>query len=287
MHGDKMRIVVTGRQGQVARALAQVNTQHELVFLARPEIDLARPEGTTNAVKRARPDCLLSCAAITSVDVAEADEARAFAVNAEAPGELARACAELGVPIIHLSTDYVFGGRQSTPYVESDAPDPVNVYGRSKLAGEQAVAASGARHAIVRPTWITSPFGGFLLNVLKEAGQGREVRVVADQIACPTPGLSLARALLAMTERLNRDDGPRLTGVFHGAGTLAIDRATVAQALVDRLNLPGKIVPTRAAEIFAGALRPNYSALDSTKLKAVYGLDMGDWRDAVEDVAQA
>ena len=281
-----MRIAVTGRQGQVARALVHVNKAHELVFLARPQIDLARPDELADAIRRAQPDCVLSCAAITSVDVAEADEAAAFAINAEAPGVLARACAKLGVPIIHLSTDYVFGGRQSVPYVESDMPDPVNIYGRSKLAGEQAVAASGARHAIVRPTWITSPFGGFLLNVLKEAGQGREVRVVTDQIACPTPGLGLARALLAMAGRLSRDDDPRLIGVFHGAGTLAIDRATVARDLVARLNLPGRIVPISAAELFAGAVRPNYSALDSTKLKAVYGLDMGDWRDAVEDVAQ-
>ena len=282
-----MRIVVTGRNGQVARAIAAVNRNHEVVFLARPEIDLRRPDGLAGMVSRLRPDCVLSCAAITSVDACQADEATAFAVNGEAPGQLARGAADAGAPIIHLSTDYVFGGRQATPYVESDAPDPVNVYGLSKLAGEIAVAAVPGRHAVVRTTWITSPFGGFLLNVLREAGAAREVRVVADQIACPTPALGLARALLAMAERLASDDDSRLTGVFHGAGAGAVDRATVAQALVERLNLPGHIIPTQAADLFAGAPRPAYSALDSRKLAEIYGVTIGDWRDAVEDMLQA
>ncbi len=276
-----MKILITGRDGQVARCLAHVNTRHELIFLARPRIDLRRPETLHAPVLQARPDVILSCAALTSVDACEADPAAAFAINAEAPGVLAAAAAELDVPIVHLSTDYVFGGRQDVPYCEQDRPDPINVYGRSKVAGEQAVAVA-RRHAIVRTTWVYSPFGGFVKAAQAQAADTGEARVVCDQVACPTSGLDLARGLLVMAERMVLDaQAPR--GIFHGAGAAVARRSEVIRAA-----LPGtRIVEVASAEFFKGAVRPLYSALDSSKLAEAFGVLMRGWPEVLSGVVQS
>ncbi len=276
-----MKILITGRTGQVAQCLAHVNDTHELVFLARPDIDMRRPESLRAPVLRARPDVILSCAAMTSVDACEADAVAAFAVNAEAPGVLARAAAELDIPIIHLSTDYVFGGWQSVPYVETDRPDPINIYGRSKLAGEQSVAAA-RRHAIVRTTWVYSPYGGFLKVALAQAVGAGRARVVADQVACPTSGLDLARALFAMAGRLRLDED-RLHGVFHGAGAAVARRSEVIRAALPA----AQVEEVNSADFFNGAPRPLYSALDSGKLTAVYGVKLRGWAEALGEALQS
>ncbi len=271
-----MRILVTGGHGQVTRCIDRANTQHTLVFLTRPHIDLAHPQTVYDAVCRATPDLILSCAAMSSVDACEADEGAAFAVNARSPGELARAAAVLDVPIIHLSTDYVFGGRQNTPYLEADLPDPINAYGRSKLAGEQAVAEVH-RHVVVRPTWIYSPFGGFVKGAADAASAGLPIRAVADQIACPTSGLDLARVLLAMADRLARADDAKFYGVFHGAGALAASRGEVVRAALPQVN----VIDVPARDFFNGAPRPLYSVLDSSKLTRTYGLRLRGWPEAL------
>jgi dTDP-4-dehydrorhamnose reductase len=276
-----MRILVTGRHGQVARCLAHINDGHELRFLARPDIDLRAPLASREPVLRARPDVILSCAALTNVDACEADPAAAFAINAEAPGVLARAAAELNIPIIHLSTDYVFGGRQRTPYRETDPPDPINVYGRSKLAGEQAVAEA-RRHAVVRTTWVYSPFGGFLTAARAQVVETGAARVVSDQVACPTSGLDLARGLLAMAEHMQADDA-RHHGVFHGAGAAAARRSEVI-----RSALPwARVVEMTSQAFFNGAPRPLYSALDSSKLSEVFGIRLRGWREAMAEAVQS
>lgn len=272
-----MRILITGRNGQMAQCLARVNHTHELVFLARPDIDMRRPRGLREPVLAARPDVVLSVAALTSVDVCEADPEGAFAINAEAPGVLARAAAELDIPIVHLSTDYVFGGCRTTPYRETDRPDPINIYGRSKLEGERRLAEV-RRHVSLRTTWIYSPFGGFLKAAVAQAAQTGEAKVVADQVACPTSGLDLARGLLTMAERLTVDDNAALYGVFHGAGATAARRSEIVRAA-----LPGvRIVEVPSADFFNGALRPLYSALDSSKLTEVYDVRLRGWREAIQ-----
>ncbi len=273
-----MKILVTGRNGQVAQCLAHVNDAHDLVFLARPDIDLRAPQSLYEPVLRVQPDAILSCAAQASVDACEADPAGAFAINGEAPGVLAAAAAELDIPLIHLSTDYVFGGGQDRPYRETDAPDPINVYGRSKLAGEQAVAGT-RRHAVVRTTWIYSPFGGFLKAAQAQMVETGEVRVVSDQIACPTSGLDLARGLLGMAERMQADD-TRYHGIFHGAGATVARRSEVVRAA-----FPGaRIVEVASADFFSGASRPLYSALDSSKLEETFGVRLRGWREALPEL---
>ena len=276
-----MKILITGRNGQMAQCLAHVNRTHALSFLARPGIDMRHPQSLRDPVLRARPDAILSCAALTSVDVCEADAAAAFAINAEAPGVLAAAAAELDVPIIHLSTDYVFGGRQQVPYRETDTPDPINVYGRSKLAGEAAVAAA-RRHVSLRTTWVYSPFGGFLRAARAQAAQTGEARVVADQVACPTSGLDLARGLLAMAERLQNDEA-RYHGVFHGGGAAVARRSEVIRAAMPR----ARIIEVASADFFNGAPRPLYSALDSSKLTDVFGVRLRGWPEALAEALQS
>lgn len=276
-----MKILITGRNGQVARCLAHVNSAHELAFLARPEIDLCRPDSLREPVLRVRPDVILSCAALTSVDACETDPTAAFAINAEAPGMLGQVAAALDIPIIHLSTDYVFGGRQRVPYRETDTPDPINIYGRSKLAGEQAVAQV-RRHAVVRTTWVYSPFGGFLKAARAQAAETGEARVVSDQVACPTSGLDLARGLLAMAGRMTSDEAG-LYGVFHGAGASVARRSEIVRAALPQ----ARIVEVTSAAFFKGAPRPLYSALDSSKLTEVFGIRVRGWPEALAEAGQS
>ena len=289
-----MRILITGKSGQVAQALNHVHdpARHELVFLGRPDIDLADPDGLREPVLRAEPDLILSVAAHTQVDRCEAAEKEAFAINAHSPGVLAKVAAERDIPIIHVSTDYVFDGGQRAPYVETDATHPVNVYGRSKLAGEQAVAAATARHAIVRVTWVYSIFGAnFVKAMLNLARTQPEISVVDDQTACPTPALDLASALFGMAERLSGAPDPALYGVFHGAGATPVDRFTFAEAALTAAARRGHPTPAlkrvKSSDFFAAAPRPPYSALDSGKLAAVYGLAMPGWQDALDGVVAA
>ena len=277
-----MKILITGHHGQVAQCLTHVNRDHELVFLARPQIDMRRPQGLSAPVLAARPDTILSVAALTSVDACEDDPRAAFAINAEAPGVLADVAAALDIPIIHVSTDYVFGGRQAMPYRETDTPDPINVYGRSKLDGEQAVART-RRHVSLRTTWVYSPFGGFLKAAQTQAAQSGEARVVSDQVACPTSGLDLARGLLAMAERLVSDDAAALYGVFHGAGATVARRSDVVRAALPHTP----VVEVASADFFIGAPRPLYSALDSSKLTEVYGVRLRGWPDALAEAIQS
>jgi len=289
-----MKVLITGKTGQVARALDHVHEpqRHELVFLGRPEVDLADPASVRDPVLRVQPDIILSVAAFTQVDRCESEDAAAYAVNAESPGVLARTAAELGVPIIHISTDYVFGGEKRTPYLESDATNPINVYGRSKLAGEQAVAAATARHAIVRVTWVYSIFGAnFVKSMLDLAKSRPDISVVDDQTACPTPALALADGLFAMAEKLVAAPHPELFGVFHGAGATPVDRFTFAEAALTAAARRGHPMPAlkrvSSADFFAAAPRPHYSALDSRKLTAVYGIAIPGWQSALDETVAA
>ncbi len=289
-----MKILITGKSGQVAQALSHVHdpARHDLVFLGRPEIDLADPATLREPVLRAAPDIIFSVAAHTQVDRCEAEEAAAFAINATSPGVLARTAAELDIPIVHLSTDYVFDGIAGAPYVETDEARPVNVYGRSKLAGEQAVAAATARHAVVRVTWVYSMFGAnFVKGMLNLARTQAEIGVVDDQVACPTPALDLAAGLFAMAGPLTATPAPPYHGLFHGAGATPVDRFSFAEAAFTAAARRGHPMPrlkrVKSADFSAAAARPPYSALDSHKLSAVYGVAIPGWQDALDGVVAA
>ena len=282
-----MRIVVTGREGQVARALrAMAGDDLDIVALGRPDLDLARPDGLAAALRAAQPDILVSAAAYTMVDKAEEEEALATTINGAAPGALAAAAAELGAPMIHLSTDYVFDGTKRAPYVESDPVAPVNAYGRSKLVGERAVAAAGGDHAILRTSWVYDGQGkNFLTTMLRLAATREELGVVADQAGAPSYAPDIAAAIVAVARNLKASRSPDLRGVFHMTGGGETDWAGFAREIF-RLSAAAGGVSARVRGIATAdyptpARRPANSRLNCDRLAARHGVRLPDWRDAL------
>lgn len=280
-----LRIAVTGWTGQVVCAmLERVPVGVEVIAIRRPELDLAVPRTVAPALRAARPDVIVNAAAYTAVDQAESEPDIAMRVNGEAAGEAARAAAALGIPVIQLSTDYVFAGTLERPYREDDATGPISAYGASKLAGEQAVAAATANHAILRTAWIYSPFGkNFVKTMLRLAETRDELGVVADQAGCPTSALDIADAVFAVARNLTgRTDDASLRGVFHMSATGEAVWADVAEAIfAERERLGGKPVRVKriaTADYPTPARRPANSRLDCGKLALAHGVRLPEWQ---------
>ncbi|WP_296742911.1 dTDP-4-dehydrorhamnose reductase [Mesorhizobium sp.] len=283
-----MRIAVTGREGQVAASLIEVARGRggvDIVPVGRPALDLARPDTIFTALEAARPDIVVSAAAYTAVDQAEDEKDLAFAVNATGAGKVAEAAARLGVPVIHLSTDYVFDGTKDGAYVETDQTAPLGVYGASKLAGEQAVAASNPRHLILRTAWVYSPFGrNFVKTMLRLAGEREEVSVVADQWGNPTSALDLADAILHAAARLRDDRSFAAFGVYHVAGAGETNWSGFARHVLDTSRTLGgpyaRVRDIATAEYPTKAKRPANSRLSSERFAGVFGWVAPAWREA-------
>jgi len=283
-----MRIVVTGCTGQVSTALQERGRDlgHQIVALGRPQLDLAVPKTVVGAMASARPDVIVSAAAYTAVDKAETDRDRAFAVNADGAAAVAVAAAGLGVPLIHLSTDYVFDGTKQGPYRETDQPAPINVYGESKLAGEQRIAAVTDNHVILRLSWIYSPFGAnFVRTMLRLAEDRDAIRVVADQTGHPSSAFDIADSIIAIARRMVAEPEAAPRGLFHLSGAGATSWAGFAEAIFSGLRARGgrrvAVVPIAAAEYPLPAARPANSVLSGEKLDAAYGLALPDWRGSL------
>lgn len=287
-----MRIAVTGKQGQVVQSLIERAgpAGHEVVTLGRPELDLARPEQLETLLAALRPDAVVSAAAYTAVDKAESEPELAHAVNAEGPAALARAAAALRLPLVHLSTDYVFDGAGDRPYRESDPVAPLGVYGRTKLAGEQAVLARHPDNSVVlRTAWVFSPFGAnFAKTMLRLAAERDEVRVVADQIGNPTNALDIADAILRVAENLKRDPDARLRGIFHMTAAGEASWAGFAEeifAVAQRQGGPyAKVRHITTADYPTPASRPANSRLDCARLADCHDVRLPDWQTATEQV---
>jgi dTDP-4-dehydrorhamnose reductase len=288
-----LKIAVTGASGQLGRSLieAACGTPPTLIALKRPIFDLLDGASVERSIAAAAPDLLVNAAAYTAVDAAETEAAAAFAANAAGAESVARACARLGIPIVHLSTDYVFEGTGTSAYVETDRTGPQSVYGRSKLEGEQRVAAACTRHIILRTAWVHSPFGGnFVRTMLRLAGDRAEISVVEDQVGNPTYAPHLAATILAIAGQIDgRADVP--WGIFHAAGSGRASWADVARevfAVSGGLGGPTAAVvgiPTSAYPV--AAKRPANSRLDCSKLGDIFGLRLPDWRVGVgEGVAR-
>ncbi len=282
-----MRILVTGTAGQFVSALRSLETTHDIVTLGRPEADLAAPESLRAPIERLRPDLILSSAAYTQVDKGESEPDLAFRINAEAPAELARIARTLDVPLLHISTDFVFDGAKNAPYVESDATHPLNVYGASKRAGEEAIAAEYGNHAIARTAWVYSPFGNNFVRTMLRLAESRDVvNVVADQKGCPTSAVELATVMLGMAERLKADEATGLRGIFHVTGEGGASWAEFAEAvfagLAVRGGKPVKVMPIPSTDYPLPAKRPADSRLNCDKLRKVYGLGLDPWRVSLD-----
>ena len=275
-----MRIAVTGRQGQVTTALQR---HANIVALGRPELDLVDLTTILPALRAARPDVIVSAAAYTAVDKAESEPDAAFAINHRGAGAVAAAAAELGLPVIHLSTDYVFDGTKASPYVETDPTAPLNVYGASKLAGEQAVAAATADHVVLRTTWVYAAQGvNFVRTMLRLAETRDHLRVVDDQIGRPSYAADIAAAILTIAHRLKDDPSPDLRGIFHySGGGDPTSWAGFARAIFSRAGKQVEVEPIPSSDYPTPAKRPANSCLSCDKLAKIHGVIQQDWRESL------
>lgn len=275
-----MKILVIGGSGQVGRALI-ASAPAAIAFLApsQAECDLTRPVTIARALEQ-RPDLVVNAAAFTSVDAAEDNPAAAFAVNRDGPATLARLCRSRAIPLLHLSTDYVFDGTKQGPYTEVDTPRPLNVYGRSKLEGEDAVRAAQPHHVILRTSWIFAPHGdNFVRAILARAIRGEALRVVADQRGCPTPASAIADAILTIARRIGAG-GAVPWGVYHFAGREAVSWFEFAGAILDaaRPGVPEVTVTAIAsADRPARARRPRNSILGCGLIARTFGISAEPW----------
>jgi len=285
-----MRIIVVGKEGQVARALAERARAHgaQAVLVGRPKLDLADPSGIEDALIDTGGDVIVNAAAYTAVDQAESDPELADAINGIGAGAVAGAAAAMNVPVIHLSTDYVFDGTASRPYREDDPVSPLGAYGASKLLGEEAVAAEAENYAILRTAWVYSPFGkNFVKTMLRLAGEREELGVVADQYGSPTSALDIADGIIAVSRNLlERPDDRTLRGLFHMTGTGFTSWADFAAEIFSLSATFGgpsaKVRPIASADYPTPAKRPANSRLDCTKLQEVHGVALPPWRQSLE-----
>lgn len=284
-----MKLLVTGAHGQLAESLVERGAARgdDVIALGRPELDVTDPVSLTHALGHYRPDVVVNAAAYTAVDKAESEEDEAFRVNGAGAGHVARATAMAAIPLIHISTDYVFDGAKATPYVESDPCLPICAYGRSKLAGEEAVRAAAPRHIVLRTAWVHSPFGhNFTKTMLRLAASRPEIAVVDDQIGTPTYAPHLADAILRIATALPRSEaGP--WGTYHAAGAGAVSWCGLAREIFAVARRRGgpfasvRAIPT--SDYPTPARRPQNSRLDTAKLFSVFGIALPPWQQGVEE----
>lgn len=281
-----MKILISGHTGQVARELQRALAGHELLSLGRQHFDLSQPATLRHALLQHRPHLLINAAAHTAVDQAEQEAELAFTINATAPGVMADTCAELGIALIHYSTDYVFDGSKAGAYQESDAPNPLGVYGASKLAGERAIVASGCQHLILRTSWVYSAHGrNFLLTMRRLLQERDQLKVVADQIGAPTWAGSIAAASATLIERWQA--GCTNWGTYHLTNQGQTSWFGFAQAIATRLQAAGRpcaqLLPISSSEYPTPAQRPLNSRLDGSKLAHDWQVRLPDWQQALDD----
>ena len=285
-------ILVFGARGQVGREIVSLAAARGLpvVGLSRTDADITNETTVRAALEVHRPSVVVNGAAYTSVDRAEREPEIVAVANVAGPAVLATVCASTNVPLIHLSCDYVFNGAKKTAYVEGDRVAPISVYGRTKAEGEAKVRELMPRHVILRSSWIYGPHGqNFLRNVLKLASERDELRVVGDQIGCPTATIDIAEAVLAVARKLAGE--AKVSGIFHFAGSGAISRYGFASEIVQRQAVftgrAPKVTEIKMAEYPVAAKRPLNCELDSSRFRAAFGYSAAPWQHRVAEVVAA
>ncbi|MGI8593326.1 MAG: dTDP-4-dehydrorhamnose reductase [Solirubrobacteraceae bacterium] len=275
-----MRVLVTGAGGMLGQDVVGTARErgHEVTALTRSDLDVTDGAAVARTIRDVGPEVVVNCAAWTDVDGAEADEEEATKVNGEGAGNVARATAEAGAVLVHLSSDYVFDGNGRAPYVESDPVKPLSAYGRSKLAGERQVADAGSRHAIVRSSWLFGLGGGnFVETMLRLGAEQDELRVVNDQIGCPTFTAHLAEGLLDLA-------GGQALGIHHAAGAGACSWHAFAIEIFRQAGIEVRVDPTTTAQLERPAPRPPYSVLATARDD---GVALPEWREGLADYLAA
>lgn len=277
------RVLVFGASGQLGTAFTRLYPD-DTQGVTRAELDLTRTDAIGPFVEERAPTAIINASAYTNVDGAEADQATAMALNATAVSAMAETANRLEIPMVHVSTDYVFDGSGTAPHGPEDATAPLNVYGATKRAGEEAIIASGAKAAILRTSWVFSETGGNFVKTMLRLGATRDhLRIIDDQFGGPTPASDLAHACWAILGALR--DGSATPGTYHYAGTPNVSWAGFAEAIFDRSGQPVTIERVSAREYgVQTATRPLNSRLDCTSFTAATGLTPADWRTALDDL---
>lgn len=304
-----LKILLTGKKGQIGHELSRLLPQlGDVVAPDRQELDLTKPEEIRRAIREARPLIIVNAAAYTAVDQAEKEEALARTINADAPGLMAEEAKKIGAVLVHYSTDYIFDGSKTSPYLEGDPPNPINAYGRTKLAGEQAIVAAGAAHLIFRTAWVYGTRGrNFLLTILRLASEREELRIVRDQIGAPTWSREIAVVTTRIVEKISGQGSPmsslsNLGGIYHltaagqtnwcefagailhQARKVPVSAPWFAAATGGRSLIVRRIIPITTDEYPTPAHRPAYSVLSNSRCQRTLGFALPDWKAQLQSV---
>ncbi|MFX0543674.1 dTDP-4-dehydrorhamnose reductase [Roseovarius sp. S4756] len=276
-----MTLLIFGKSGQVATELQR--RMPDALFLDRTTVDLSDSDACAAAVRQHAPSAVINAAAYTAVDRAEEDEAQAMVINGDAPGEIAKACAAEHIPLVHISTDYVFDGTGERPWRPDDPVNPQNVYGRSKLAGEEAVRRAGGVHAILRTSWVFSAHGNNFVKTMLRLSETRDaLDIVADQIGGPTPADALAEACIVVASALK--EAPEKSGTYHFSGQPPTSWECFARETFARAGRAVLVTGIATSSYPTAALRPLNSRLDTSSLTKAFGIHAPDWRAGLDRV---
>jgi dTDP-4-dehydrorhamnose reductase len=284
-----MKILVLGCKGQLGRCLNDqlVNTEHEVIYTSREQIDIADFEVTKSKILKVSPDLIINATAYTAVDKAEEDQKTANLINHLAVKNIADICNQLECWLIHVSTDYVFDGNSKVPYREDDQTNPQGAYGETKLKGELAIQASGCKHIIIRTAWVFSEYGNnFLKTMLRLGAERNELSIVGDQIGCPTYAQDIARSIVGIIPQLNsRKDN----GIYHYCGDQPCSwydfaNAIFDQAMTNNLKIPSIVNSIETSAYPTSAKRPAFSVLDCSKMENECGVLSSNWQEGIRQV---
>ncbi len=278
-----MKILVTGSNGQLGNELKEISVKYpgvEFLFTDVEELDITHKTQVNDFFNTFIPDVVINCAAYTAVDRAESEEDKAFLINSKAVGILSEACAEHGSLLIHVSTDFVFNGKTCLPYAETDKADPLSVYGKSKLAGEEAIRKYATRALILRTSWLYSSYGNnFVKTIRKFAFERGVLNVVYDQTGTPTFAADLAETILNIMPRVIQDKGIQ---IFHYSDEGIASWYDFAVAVCELSGIKCKINPVKTGDYPTQAVRPPYSVLDKSKIKSDFSIEIPYWRDSLK-----
>lgn len=285
-----MKLLVLGTKGQLGMCLSDQlrNTEYEVVYTTRAEIDISDFVSLDQILRKIAPDIVVNTIAYTEVDKAEAEPEKAGLVNHLAVAKIAAICTDIGAVLIHISTDYVFDGTANTPYKEEDPANPQGVYGKTKLRGDLAIIQSGCKYMIIRTSWVFSEYGkNFMKTMLRLGAERDELNIVADQIGCPTYGQDIAKTIVSIIPNL--DINSMNSGIYHYCGEQSCSWFEFAEAIFDRatkagFKTPVLLKPIKTSDYQTPASRPIYSVLDCSKTLSEFGISPSDWREGIQQV---